>query len=119
MGKESAAANQPIMFLQTAAHPGHFFRFDFFPKKVDFSCFVCRGTSRQHVWETSITTPPPLQMGGNMGVFAHVRSDTKPLKDHIPGYKHTTVSSGFLIARVFTRSFLLRPINMTQSLGHG
>lgn len=39
-----------------------------------------------------------------MGVFAHVRSDTKPLRDHIPGYKHTTVSSGFLIARVFTRS---------------
>lgn len=51
-----------------------------------------------------------------MGVFAHVRSDTKPLKDHIPGYKHTTVSSGFLIARVFSRSRLFVAPNKHDSV---
>ncbi|XP_075961344.1 ATPase family gene 2 protein homolog A isoform X2 [Anarhichas minor] len=56
-----------------------------------------------HPWLTCVPdharTP---SMESYMGVFTHLRSDTKPLKDHIPGYKHTAVSFSFVISCVFS-----------------
>lgn len=51
-----------------------------------------------------------------MGVFAHVRCDAEPLKDHIRGYKHTAVRFSFQISCVFTRSRLFVACNKHDSV---